>query len=138
VLAGIAVTAPIAVPAIAGRDPAPGYFGSGGVMIALCALLSLWQLGRIRALLAAPLTRAADLLIGALGCFAIAAWNLCGSAAMPSFLLEPQRVLDLGTLPFAIGQMKTVMALLAAGWLLVLLAAWSALRYLRAGQGSGR
>ena len=44
---------------------------------------------------------------------AAAAWNLCGSAAMPSFLLMPERMAELETLPFAIGQMKSVLALLA-------------------------
>ena len=49
-------------------------------------------------------------------CFAISAWNLCGIGGMPSFALEPTRMLALGSRSFAVGQMKVVMALLVLGW----------------------
>jgi hypothetical protein len=131
VLAALVVVAPILVPVIAGREPMPGYFGTGGTLIALCAVITFWNLGRIRRALAPPLTRAVDLVIGATACLVMAAWNLCGSAAMPSFLLDPEQVLRLHTLPFATGQMKTVLAQLAAGFLLLALATWSARAELR-------
>lgn len=71
--------------------------------------------------LAAPFVPALDLGLLGLLCFAVAAWNLCGSAAMPSFLLMPERLAALQTLPFATGQMKSVLALLALGWVLLLI-----------------
>jgi hypothetical protein len=138
VFAGLAVTAPIMVPTVASRGLVPWQFGAGGTTIAVCAVLALWLLGRIRRAVPAALIGSVDLAIGALACFAMAAWNLCGSAAMPSFLLDPETVLRLGTLPFAIGQMKSVLALLVAGWVLVLIATWRALAFVRKGQGQGR
>ena len=107
-------------------------FGIGGVVIAAAAVLSFLALGRLRRRLPAGARGALDFLIWALALFAAAAWNLCGSAAMPSHLLAPETVLRLGTLPFAIGQMKTVLVELALGWVLVLLAVLTAIR--RAGQ----
>lgn len=126
--AGLLVAAPVLVSVLAGRAPSPGFFGTGGVVIALCAVLTFLVLGRLRRTLPGDLRVALDLLVWGLACFAVAAWNLCGTAAMPSHLLSPETVLRLGTLPFAIGQMKTVQALLAVGWVLVLLAALAALR----------
>jgi hypothetical protein len=91
-------------------------------------VLCFLALGRLRPVLPAAVQGALDLLVWGLACFTAAAWNLCGSAAMPSHLLEPETVLRLGTLPFAIGQMKTVLAQLALGWILVLLAVLTAVR----------
>ena len=124
----VLVAAPVLVPVLAGRAPSARFFGAGGVLIAVSAVLSFLALGRLRPALSAGLRPALDLLVWGLACFAAAAWNLCGSAAMPSHLLEPETVLRLGTLPFAIGQMKTVLAQLALGWVLVLLAVATAVR----------
>jgi len=126
--AGLLVAAPVLVPGLAGRASAPGFFGTGGVTIALCAAATFLVLGRLRRTLPVAARGPLDLLVWGLACFAVAAWILCGTAAMPSHLLSPETVLRLGTLPFAIGQMKTVQALLALGWVLVLLAALAALR----------
>lgn len=122
------VAAPVLVPVLVGRAPSARFFGTGGVLIAVSAILTFLTLGRLRPALPAAARGALDLLVWGLACFAAAAWNLCGSAAMPSHLLEPETVLRLGTLPFAIGQMKTVLAQLALGWVLVLLAVLTAMR----------
>lgn len=106
------------LPAVLGRAPDAAYFGMGGLTILFCVSLVFWQWARLRCMAPSAIIPALDLLGGALSCFAVAAWNLCGSAAMPSFLLEPDKVIELGTLAFAIGQMKTVMALTVAGWVL--------------------
>jgi hypothetical protein len=126
--AALLVAAPVLVPVLAGRGPSRLFFGTGGTLIALCASVAFLYLGRLRRTLAAPARGAIDLLVWGLCCFAVAAWNLCGVAAMPSHLLDPERVLALGTLPFALGQTKAVMALLATGWVLILLAARRAAR----------
>jgi hypothetical protein len=118
----IAVAAPVLVPVLAGRELVSHHFGAGGVTITVAALASFWSLGRLRQGLPAPFVPALDLALLGLLCFAAAAWNLCGSAAMPSFLLMPERMAELETLPFAIGQMKAVLALLALGWVLVMAA----------------
>jgi hypothetical protein len=116
------VAAPVLIPVLAGRELVSHHFGAGGVTITVAALASFWSLGRLRQGLPAPFVPALDLALLGLLCFAAAAWNLCGSAAMPSFLLMPERMAELETLPFAIGQMKAVLALLALGWVLVMAA----------------
>lgn len=118
--------APLLVPVIAGRALVPGFFGVGGTLIAVAAALVFLLLGQVRRSAPADWARPLDLLLWGLACFAAAAWNLCGLLAMPSHLLFPEIALRLGTLPFAIGQAKTVMVLFAVGWLLVLLAAAAA------------
>jgi hypothetical protein len=136
--ATVLVTAPLLVPVLAGRGLTSEYFGAGGIVIALCAILTFFYLGKLRRTMPSCATGTLDLLVWGLSCFAVAAWNLCGSAAMPSHLLSPETVLRLGTLPFAIGQMKTVLALLAVGWMFVVLAARSALPVLTEVHGRGR
>jgi hypothetical protein len=121
-LAAVAVVAPVLVPSLLGREMISLHFGIGGVVITVSALGCFWAMGRLRASTPRPLLPSVDLALGALVCLAAAAWNLCGSAAMPSFLLMPERMEALGTLPFAIGQMKAVLALLALGWLLLMAA----------------
>lgn len=117
------VAAPVLVPVLAGRELVSYHFGAGGVTITLAALASFWSLGQLRQGLSRPFLPSLDLGLLGLLCFAAAAWYLCGSAAMPSFLLMPERMAELQTLPFAIGQMKSVLALLALGWVLVMVSA---------------
>jgi len=118
--------APVLVPVIAGRAMVPGFFGVGGTLIAAAAVLVFFLLGQVRRTVPGDWAPPLDLLLWGLACFAAAAWNLCGLVAMPSHLLVPETVMWLGTLAFAIGQAKTVMVLLAVGWVLVLLAAAAA------------
>ena len=122
VAAALTVTAPILVPLLLGRELVSYHFGTGGIAITIAALSCFWFLGRVRHDIPVRFTSAIDLTVLGLLCFAAAAWNLCGSAAMPSFLLMPERLLELQTLPFAIGQMKSVLGLLVAGWTLILAA----------------
>lgn len=125
----VAVIAPVLVPTLLGREMISLHFGVGGIVITLSTLVSFWAVGRLRAVAPRTLILSLDLALAGLVCLAAAAWNLCGSAAMPSFLLMPERMEALGTLPFAIGQMKAVLALLALGWLLLMgAAALAALR----------
>ena len=123
VLAVLAVTAPVLVPIVLGRELIPYQFGAGGIIITLGALAVFRAIGRLRRGLSPALATAANLATLGLLCLAAAAWNLCGAAAMPSFLLMPERLAQLGSLPFAIGQMKAVLVLLALGWVLLAAAA---------------
>ncbi len=119
----LTVSAPVLVPFLLGRELISYHFGVGGFAITLAALSCFWLLGRLRSLVPGPMISVVDLTIVGLLCFAAAAWNLCGSAAMPSFLLMPERLMELDSLPFAIGQMKSVLALTLLGWLLLVAAA---------------
>jgi hypothetical protein len=127
-VAAAVVTAPVVVPVILGRDLVSHHFGVGGIIITVSALVAFWSIGSLRREVPRSFVPALDLALLGLLCFVAAAWNLCGSAAMPSFLLMPERVAELQTLPFAIGQMKSVLALFTLGWILIVTAALVAVR----------
>ncbi len=119
------------VPEIWGRELHTRFFGMGGYSIILLVFGVIWFWGRYRAALTRAARNGADLQgIGYL-CFALAAWNLCGAATMPSFALEPEMMLAMGSQAFAIGQMKTVMVLFVLGWLSTLLGYWVTLKAIK-------
>lgn len=122
-LAGLAA---FLVPLLFGRQPDPRFFGIGGYAMQGLILATLWLWGVYRNRLAPRQRSATDLQAAGLLCFAMAAWNLCGVGGMPAYALSPEKMLALDSRGFAIGQMKAVMVLLLAGWLL------SALGYYRA------
>jgi len=111
----------VLVPTIFGRHPQPAFFGTGGMLILVFLVLSAWYLAAYRAWLPAGMRGAADFQAAGYVCFAMATWNLCGAGGMPSFLLDPGKALSLNSVELAIGQMKSVMVLLALGWLLTAL-----------------
>jgi len=108
----------ILVPGIAGRAPSPYFFGTGGYIILALVLVTLWWWGKHRACLPPQARVGADLQGAGYLCFAVVAWNLCGFGGMPSFALDPEKMLATGSRGFAIGQMKSIMVALVAGWLL--------------------
>jgi hypothetical protein len=108
----------ILVPSITGRAPSPYFFGAGGYIILVLVLATLWWWGRHRASLPPEARLGADLQGAGYLCFAIVAWNLCGLGGMPSFALNPEKMLATGSRGFAIGQMKSIMVTLVAGWIL--------------------
>jgi hypothetical protein len=103
-------------PAVFGRELSKAYFGTGGMIIAVCMVVSFWYWTRYRSALPQAARSVAD--IKALGymCFGLAAWNTCGFATMPSFGLYPDLMLAQGVRPFAIGQAKAIMAYFVLGW----------------------
>jgi hypothetical protein len=117
----LAALSAVIVPGIAGRSPNALFFGTGGYIIMLLVLASIWLWGRQRAALPPAARLGADLQGAGYVCFAIVAWNLCGLGGMPSFALDPEKMLATGSRGFAIGQMKSIMVALIAGWLLTAL-----------------
>jgi len=122
--------AAILVPVLFGRQPAPAFFGIGGIGITVLFLFGTWTWGGYRQRLNDAMRQAVDLQATGYLMFALAAWDLCGSVGMPSFLLYPEQAIELGTQAFARGQVKTVMVLLVLGWL------FSALGMRRAAQAN--
>jgi hypothetical protein len=108
----------ILVPGVAGRAPSAYFFGTGGYIILGLVLATLWLWGRYRASLPPEARLGADLQGAGYLCFAIVAWNLCGLGGMPSFALDPEKMLATGSRGFAIGQMKSIMVALVVGWIL--------------------
>lgn len=127
-LAVVAGSSAVVVPRLFGQQHSPLFFGLGGVVILVLVALAIRYWGEHRARLAQGARGAADLQGAGYLCFALAAWNLCGVGGMPSFLVYPQQAVAFGSVDFAVGQMKAVMALLVAGWVLTVLGLWRAAR----------
>ena len=121
----------ILVPILVGRETGGYYFGAGGVAIMIAVLIFLWFWGQLRSQIPAVAIHAWDLVAAGGVCLAVAAWNLCGAAAMPSFLLFPEQAIAFRTHSFAVGQMKSVMAMSVTGWVCLALAAYKGARVTR-------
>ena len=127
-IAPLLVLAPILIPAIFGTQHSPSYFGYGGMAILVLVAAALWFWGQHRVRLAEPMRTAADLQGLGLLAFALAAWNLCGFGGMPSFAIYPDKMIALNAIPFAVGQLKAVMALFILGWIFTVLGFYRATR----------
>lgn len=121
----------VLVPTAFGRELSADYFGIGGVSILLLAAASIYYWGSYRA--RQPANRHAALDLQAIGylCFALAAWNSCGFGSVPSFALFPEKMIELGTRDFAVGQLKSIMAFFFLGWLFTTLGFFKAARAAR-------
>ena len=104
------------VPQIFGPDTGGIYFGTGGVLIMIGMVISFWFWGQYRKGQPLDERKAGDLKALGYLCFGMAAWNSCGLAAMPSFALFPEIMIQQGMRPFAVGQAKAIMAYFVLGW----------------------
>jgi len=120
-IALLVVLAPILTPGIFGTQHSPNYFGYGGMSILALVAAAMWFWGKYRMRLSEALRPAADWQGLGLLAFALAAWNLCGFGGMPSFAVYPEKMIALNAVPFAVGQLKAVMALFILGWIFTVL-----------------
>jgi hypothetical protein len=109
----------------------PVLFAAGGVIteVALFALIWFWQQERARITGIARL--ASDLQMGGYMFFAFAAWFLCGLAAMPSFGLFPEKMIEFATREFAVRLTYTIALCLACGWVLTAISQFLRAREMR-------
>ena len=120
-MALLVVLVPILTPGIFGSQHSPNYFGYGGMSILVLVATAMWYWGKYRMRLTDAMRPAADWQgLGYLA-FALAAWNLCGFGGMPSFAVYPEKMIALNAIPFAVGQLKAVMALFILGWIFTVL-----------------
>ena len=115
-LALLVVLIPILAPGVFGTGHSPNYFGYGGITILVLVAASMWFWGQYRMRVREAMRGAADWQGLGLLAFALAAWNLCGFGGMPSFAVYPHKMIELNPIPFAVGQLKAVMALFVLGW----------------------
>lgn len=130
-IALLLVLVPIFAPGVFSTQHSPSYFGYGGMAILVLVAASLWFWGQYRLRLAGSMRTSADLQGLGLLSFALAAWNLCGFAGMPGFAVYPEKMLALAAIPFAVGQLKAVMALFVLGWIFTALGFHQAARTAR-------
>jgi len=120
-IALLVLLVPILTPGILGTQHSPNYFGYGGMAILALVAAAIWFWGQYRLRLPDAMRPAADWQgLGYLA-FALAAWNLCGFGGMPSFAVYPEKMIALNAIPFAVGQLKAVMALFILGWIFTVL-----------------
>ena len=120
-LALLVALVPLLAPGVFGTQHGPAYFGYGGMLILLLVALAMWFWGQYRLRLSEVARPAADWQGLGLLAFALAAWNLCGFGGMPGFAVYPEKMLALKAVPFAVGQLKAVMALFILGWIFTVL-----------------
>lgn len=117
----LVILVPLLVPAAFGTQHSPAFFGYGGMAILALVALAMWFWGKYRLRLSEVARPAADWQGLGLLAFALAAWNLCGFGGMPSFAVYPEKMIALKAVPFAVGQLKAVMALFILGWIFTVL-----------------
>ena len=120
-IALLVVLVPILTPGIFGSQHSPNYFGYGGMSILPLVAAAMWFWGKYRMRLSDAMRPAADWQGLGLLAFALVAWNLCGFGGMPSFAVYPEKMIALNAIPFAVGQLKAVMALFVLGWIFTVL-----------------
>ena len=120
-LALLLILVPLLAPGLFGTQHSPVYFGYGGITILVLVALAMWFWGQYRLRLSEVARPAADWQGLGLLAFALAAWNLCGFGGMPSFAVYPEKMIALKAVPFAVGQLKAVMALFILGWIFTVL-----------------
>jgi hypothetical protein len=120
-LALFVILVPILVPGVFGTQHSAPYFGYGGMTILLLVAAAMWFWGHYRRRLSDAMRPAADWQGLGLLAFALAAWNLCGFGGMPGFAVHPEKMIALNAVPFAVGQLKAVMALFILGWIFTVL-----------------
>ena len=120
-IALLVVLVPMLVPGIFGTQHSPSYFGYGGMSILVLVAAAMWFWGKYRMRLSDAMRPAADWQGFGYLAFALAAWNLCGFGGMPSFAVYPEKMIALNAIPFAVGQLKAVMALFILGWIFTVL-----------------
>jgi len=120
-LALLLILVPLLAPGLFGTQHSPVYFGYGGITILVLVALAMWFWGKYRLRLSEAARPAADWQGLGLLAFALAAWNLCGFGGMPSFAVYPEKMIALKAVPFAVGQLKAVMALFILGWIFTVL-----------------
>ena len=117
----VVVLVPILAPGLFGVQHSPNYFGYGGITILVLVVTSMWFWGQYRLRVNETMRTATDWQGLGLLAFALAAWNLCGFGGMPSFAVYPHKMIEFNAIPFAVGQLKAVMALFVLGWVFTVL-----------------
>jgi hypothetical protein len=117
----LVILVPLLVPGAFGARHSPAFFGYGGMAILALVALAMWFWGKYRLRLSEVARPAADWQGLGLLAFALAAWNLCGFGGMPGFAVYPEKMIALKAVPFAVGQLKAVMALFILGWIFTVL-----------------
>lgn len=107
----------ILVPALFGRQSSKWFFGIGGFAIMAGIATSFWYFSRTYPAANARIRSAFHFRVLGYLCFGMVTWHICGFANAPGFAMFPEKMMEMNVQPFAIGQLKSIMAYLVFGWL---------------------
>ena len=103
-------------PALLGREMTIGLFGVTGFIILTSVMVTYWFISRYRFTLKKDSQLALDYKLLGYLCFGIVTWQVCGFATSPGYAIFPEKMIDLGVRPFAIGQLKSITMYFTLGW----------------------
>ncbi len=104
-------------PAIVGRQHVPGYFGIGGIIMIVLIVLTAWYWSQYRQRVSNEMRSAIDFKALGYFCFALAAWNTCGTLGLPGYGIYPDKMQVQFNHEFVTGQAKVVMLYFVLAWL---------------------
>jgi hypothetical protein len=107
----------ILIPALFGRETSKWFFGTGGFAIMTGILLTFWFISLHMVALRKEIRSGLEFKILGYVCFGMVTWHICGFSNAPGFAMFPDKMIEFGVQPFAIGQLKSVMAYMVFGWL---------------------
>ena len=108
-------------PAVVGREHVPAYFGVGGIVMLILIVLVAWQWSHYRHHVHHDMRRALDFKALGYFCFALAAWNTCGTLGLPGYGIYPEQMQQHFNQEFVVGQAKVVMLYFVMAWLFTLI-----------------
>lgn len=121
-LGGVALLiVPLVIGGVLGRTYG-WLFGTGGTLIAVLALATIWHWSTVRSGLSPGRRLASDLRMAGYMGFAFAAWFTCGVFTLPVYALDVDKMISLNTAPVAMSMAYAMMAFFVIGWTFTLAA----------------
>jgi hypothetical protein len=119
----------ILTPIIFGRELGNLFFAVMGISIIVSVLLTFWFTSEFRYRLDKEARVAMDFKLLGYLCFGIVTWHVCGFANSPGFAIYPEKMIELGVQPFAVGQLKSIAVYFTVGWILTAIGFYKSMRY---------
>ena len=119
----------ILTPVIFGREQDNLFFGVMGISIIVSVLLTFWFTSKSRHRLDKAARVAMDFKLLGYLCFGIVTWQVCGFANAPGFAIYPEKMIELGVQPFAVGQLKSIMIYFIVGWILTAIGFYKSMKH---------
>ena len=108
-------------PALVGRTHSPLYFGTGGVIMLCLIVMVVWYWSHYRHHVHHDMQHALDFKALGYFCFALAAWNVCGTLGLPGYGIYPEKMQQAFNQGFVTGQAKVVMIYFILAWFFTLM-----------------
>lgn len=133
ILSGLGIFSIVVLtPVIFGRELSNVFFGVTGIGIIAPVLLTFWFTSQYRHRLEKAARVAMDFKLLGYLCFGIVTWQVCGFSNAPGFAIYPDKMIEFGVQPFAIGQLKSIMIYFIVGWILTAIGFYKSMKHAKA------